>query len=44
MQLPTDRLLLRDFTLDDFPDVHAYGADEQTVRFMDWGPNTPRRR
>ena len=41
MQLPTDRLLLRDFTLDDFPDVHAYGADEQTVRFMDWGPNTP---
>jgi RimJ/RimL family protein N-acetyltransferase len=41
MELHTARLLLRDFTPDDFADVHAYGSDERTVRFTDWGPNTP---
>src|SRR2546426_11412528 len=40
MHLQTPRLLLRDFTLDDFPAVHAYASLPQTVRFMEWGPNT----
>jgi ribosomal-protein-alanine N-acetyltransferase len=37
----TERLLLREFRADDYDDVHAYAADLETVRFMDWGPNTP---
>jgi ribosomal-protein-alanine N-acetyltransferase len=41
MQLATQRLLLREFTLDDFADVHAYASEPETVRYMDWGPNTP---
>src|SRR6266700_7662486 len=40
MHLQTPRLLLRDFILDDFPAVHAYASLPQTVRFMEWGPNT----
>jgi len=36
----TERLLLREFRADDCDDVHAYAADLDTVRFMDWGPNT----
>lgn len=38
--LRTKRLLLREFSPDDFEDVHAYATDEETVRYMDWGPNT----
>lgn len=37
----TERLLLREFRESDFADIHAYAVDEQTVRYMDWGPNTP---
>ena len=37
----TERLLLREFTQDDFDDVHAYATDDDVVRYMDWGPNTP---
>jgi ribosomal-protein-alanine N-acetyltransferase len=40
MHLQTPRLLLRDFTLDDLSDVHAYASLQETVRFMEWGPNT----
>ena len=40
MHLQTQRLFLRDFTIDDFADVHAYASLPQTVRFMEWGPNT----
>jgi RimJ/RimL family protein N-acetyltransferase len=39
-ELKTERLLLRAFRPDDWPDVHAYGSDPEVVRFMDWGPNT----
>ena len=35
----TARLLLREFGEADFDDVHAYAADPQVARFMDWGPN-----
>lgn len=38
--LQTPRLLLREFRLEDFDDIHAYATDPLTVRYMDWGPNT----
>ncbi len=38
--LATDRLLLRDFTAGDVEAVHAYAADPQVCRYMEWGPNT----
>jgi len=41
MELSTQRLLLREFVLEDFENVHAYASQPETVRFMDWGPNTP---
>lgn len=37
----TERLLLREFRETDFDDVHAYAADPEVARFMEWGPNTP---
>src|SRR4051812_790348 len=40
MELHTPRLLIREFAPDDQADVHAYASQEQTVRYMDWGPNT----
>ncbi len=39
--LRTERLLLREARLGDYDDIHAYAADPEVVRFMDWGPNTP---
>jgi ribosomal-protein-alanine N-acetyltransferase len=38
--VPTTRLLLREYSVDDFEGVHAYAKDEETVQFMTWGPNT----
>ena len=40
MELHTPRLLIREFVLDDGADVHAYAGEAETVRYMDWGPNT----
>jgi [ribosomal protein S5]-alanine N-acetyltransferase len=37
----TQRLALREFRADDYDGIHAYASDMETVRFMDWGPNTP---
>jgi len=37
----TARLLLREFEARDRDDVHEYASDPETVRYMDWGPNTP---
>ena len=37
----TKRLVLREFRADDYDGIHAYASDVETVRFMDWGPNTP---
>jgi ribosomal-protein-alanine N-acetyltransferase len=37
----TERLRLREFTPEDFDDVHAYASDPEVARFMEWGPNTP---
>jgi RimJ/RimL family protein N-acetyltransferase len=40
MELLTPRLILREFTEGDVPDVHAYASRMETVRYTDWGPNT----
>jgi ribosomal-protein-alanine N-acetyltransferase len=40
MQLQTERLILREFTLEDFDAVHVYGADPGVTRFTSFGPNT----
>ncbi|NJC82695.1 GNAT family N-acetyltransferase [Planosporangium mesophilum] len=41
MELVTSRLLLREFSESDLDAVHAYAADPEVTRFMDWGPNSP---
>ena len=39
--LETPRLVLREFADDDATPVHAYAADAEVVRHLDWGPNAP---
>lgn len=41
LPLRTERLLLRDFRLDDFEAVYAYGSDPEVARYMEWGPTPP---
>lgn len=38
--IKTGRLLIREFKTLDWMAVHSYASDQETVRFMDWGPNT----
>ena len=38
--ITTKRLLIREFQTPDWREVHAYASDPETVRYMDWGPNT----
>lgn len=40
LPIVTERLLLRDFTVEDAPAVHRYGSNPEVVRYMPWGPNT----
>jgi [ribosomal protein S5]-alanine N-acetyltransferase len=40
MELETERLLIRDFTQDDFAAVYAYGSDPEVVRYMAFPPST----
>ena len=40
MRKETERLVLREFTPEDFEDVHAYASDYETVKHMMFGPNT----
>lgn len=40
VELRTPRLLLREFTYDDFSAVHTYASDETVTRYTDWGPNS----
>lgn len=35
-----DKLMLREFTREDFDPVHHYASDPEVIRFMNWGPNT----
>jgi ribosomal-protein-alanine N-acetyltransferase len=38
--LETERLVLREFTPDDWEQVHVYASDADLVKYMDWGPNS----
>lgn len=40
-RLETERLILRDFRLEDTEAVHAYGSDPEVTQYMPWGPNRP---
>jgi RimJ/RimL family protein N-acetyltransferase len=37
--LETERLLLRDFRLEDEAGIYEYASDPEVVRFADWGPS-----
>lgn len=41
MDLQTRRLILRDYTPDDWPAVDAYTSDPQVVQYLSFGPTTP---
>jgi RimJ/RimL family protein N-acetyltransferase len=40
MHLESERLLLREFSLSDWPAVHAYTSDPAVVQYMPFGPTT----
>lgn len=40
MQLHTERLLLHEYTTNDFDAVHAFASDQRNAEFVEWGPNT----
>ncbi len=39
--IETERLVLREFTVDDYEAAHAYASDPRVVEYMSFGPNTP---
>ena len=41
MQLTTDRLILREFTMQDWPTVLAYQSDLRYLRYYPWTERTP---
>jgi RimJ/RimL family protein N-acetyltransferase len=41
MELRTERLMLREFRLNDEVVVHRFGSDEEVTRYLTWGPNSP---
>jgi [ribosomal protein S5]-alanine N-acetyltransferase len=41
VQLTSQRLVLRDLELGDWPAVHAYASRPEVYRFQPWGPSTP---
>lgn len=43
VRLETERLLLRDAQLSDADAVDRYAGDEQVVKYLFWGPNSPER-
>jgi RimJ/RimL family protein N-acetyltransferase len=40
MQLESERLLLREFALADWPALNAYTSDPEVVKYMSFGPDT----
>jgi RimJ/RimL family protein N-acetyltransferase len=40
VQLESERLLLREFSLSDWPAVNAYTSDPRVVQYMSFGPTT----
>jgi ribosomal-protein-alanine N-acetyltransferase len=39
--LITPRLIIREYQETDFPGIHDFASDRETVQYMTWGPNTP---
>ena len=37
--IETDRLLLREFRMEDQPAIHSYASDKQVTLHTSWGPN-----
>ncbi len=42
IKITTQRLTLREYQETDFPGVHTYSKDSETLQFMTWGPNQPK--
>lgn len=40
MLLETKRLIIREFTFEDFSAVHLYASNPEVAKYMIWGPNT----
>jgi RimJ/RimL family protein N-acetyltransferase len=40
MELRTERLVLREFRLNDQDAAYRYGSDEDVTRYTTWGPNS----
>lgn len=40
MELATERLVIRDFISEDWPEVHTYASDPLVATHMIWGPNS----
>ncbi|KAB3527600.1 GNAT family N-acetyltransferase [Alkaliphilus serpentinus] len=40
MQIQTNRLIIRDFEVEDWLCVHRYAVKPEVIKYMDWGPNT----
>lgn len=40
MRLETDRLIIREFTMEDARAVHEYACNGEILAYMAWGPNT----
>ncbi|WP_104118437.1 GNAT family N-acetyltransferase [Arthrobacter sp. B1805] len=40
MELRTEQLVLREYTLEDFAAVHSFASDPEIAEYVDWGPNT----
>jgi [ribosomal protein S5]-alanine N-acetyltransferase len=40
MHIETNRLIIREFTADDWDSIHAYASDPEVTKYMLWGPNS----
>ncbi|WP_424768437.1 GNAT family N-acetyltransferase [Paenibacillus sp. sgz302251] len=40
IELLTERLIIRDFHVDDWQSVHQYASNPSVAKYMIWGPNT----
>ena len=40
--IQTNRLIIRDWQIDDVSDANEYASDPDVCKFMDWGPNSKR--
>jgi ribosomal-protein-alanine N-acetyltransferase len=40
MQVETQRLIIRDFNMEDWKEVHKYASIDKVTEYMIWGPNS----